>query len=765
MRTGWLSRRGSAALLAVGAGTVIGVMLLVGARNGHPAQDVRLLPGSAWLASAQVGQVALLDGSSAEIAAQVKVAAPGDPIDVVQQGSTAFVVNRGSGVVTRVDGGAFTVSAPVSPIPDARDGLRSFAGPDALYALDTERGVLSAMEATSLAPRGQPLPLAAKLADGGATLDSSGTLWVIDDSTGDLTMVSGSERTTRRQATQAGRGKLTLVNDTVVLVDTGARTATMLDRSTGEPNSAVSLDLRPDDQVTISGSPHDDRLYLITSRGVLTICDMANSTECSTVVPLSAADNDLGAAVEAGHYVLVPDYTTGRVWIVDLNDNRVLPSQPVLTPPGPFQLITRDGVVFYNDPNSERAGVLRLDGTVRPAAKYDAADPDKGLNTPPPSAPLQSTIATSAPTTQGNQPPPTQQTAAQQPIPTTGRRPGPVTAGTTAVTTRPTTVPSTPVLRVTLSKTTAEVGENVTMQVSTTQGEAPIKAQWDFGDTSTGSGVTVPHRWSAARTYQVSVQATMSDGGQATTSVSVQITDVPTVRLTISVQGQGHVIAAGGRPCPPQCAIDVNRGTNITIDAYPSADHRFDRWSGACSGGTPTCALRMDAPANVIATFADLAEPEDCIPYDPARLSLRQFSADDWRLIGFTRGGAEMFMARFYNQIDANNGLLVARGFDQQCFVGRGTDMISPYWKGGSGQAGSVSPEDCIGYRAGNLTIVETNDSFGHWWSVRDGGLFMFAARTEPQAIRIKREAQQWSRACYIGRSSGPIGAETAYFR
>jgi hypothetical protein len=243
----------------------------------------------------------------------------------------------------------------------------------------------------------------------------------------------------------------------------------------------------------------------------------------------------------------------------------------------------------------------------------------------------------------------------------------------------------------------------------------------------------------------------------------IQITAVPDVQLTLAVQGSGQA-AAAGQTCPPTCTVDVPRGTNVSIAATAAQDFAFSGWSGGCSGTVTPCQVTMNAPATVTARFADLAEPEDCIPYDPTQLSVRQFAVDDWRLIE-TRGTSEVYMVRFYNQTDANNGLSVARGYNQQCFVGRGTDMISEYWKGGAGQAGPVSPEDCIGYRASNLTIVETNDSFGHWWSVRDSSLYMFAARTEPQAIRIRRVAQQWSRVCYIGRSSGPIGAEPEYFR
>ena len=70
--------------------------------------------------------------------------------------------------------------------------------------------------------------------------------------------------------------------------------------------------------------------------------------------------------------MLIPDYTHGRVRIVDLKEKRVLAQPTVLTPaPLRFQLLARDGIVFFNDPDSERAGVIRLDGSVIHIAKYD----------------------------------------------------------------------------------------------------------------------------------------------------------------------------------------------------------------------------------------------------------------------------------------------------------------------------------------------------------------------------------------------------------
>src|SRR5947209_11629274 len=129
-------------VVSVAALALAGVVI-AGARDGYPAQRPHQLSGAAWLASSQVGQLTLLDGTTADVAAQVRVARSGEILDVVQQGATGYAVNRSTGTVRRVDGATFDVGTAVTPVPAATGGLHAFAGPDAVYALDEQRGLLT----------------------------------------------------------------------------------------------------------------------------------------------------------------------------------------------------------------------------------------------------------------------------------------------------------------------------------------------------------------------------------------------------------------------------------------------------------------------------------------------------------------------------------------------------------------------------------------------------------------------------------------------
>jgi hypothetical protein len=514
----------------------VGVVVVVGAGHGASTQSVRLLSGTAWLASRTVGQLTLLDGSTAEVAAQVQVAPAGNVVDAVQDGHTGYGVDRTAGTIRRVDGATFELGPAQSPIPDAGAGLIAFAGPSSLYAVDTVRGALAAVDPETGVRQGDPVSLATRPTTGGTAIDDAGRLWLIDNATGDLTRVAGHDSVTFRAIAARGNNVITIANDQPVIVNTDTRTATIVSPA-GTTRGTFNLDLRSGDGVQVAGSPHANRLYLVAARGLLTMCDLDVRT-CATSIPLTSGST-FGTPVEAGNRLFVPDYTTGQVWIINLADRGVVKTG-VLTPPAPFQLITRDGVVFFNDPETERAGVIHLDGTVAKAAKYDPRNPGKGLDTPP-----ADTSAPPLPPTPSQTPPPPDQPPPSQPPPTTPPpvQPPPNQSPPTGDNSPPTNTPTpppgdpppvAPTLRITVSNANPTVDDDVSIQVGTTTGETPTAADWDFGDGQRGSGATATHRWTTAKTYQVSVVATMANGQQATTSLSLTVApptpvDVPDV--------------------------------------------------------------------------------------------------------------------------------------------------------------------------------------------------------------------------------------------
>lgn len=110
-----------------------------------------------------MGQATLLDGSSAEVAAQIQAAPTGNALDVVQQGPTAYVIDQTAGTVRRVDGATFELTSPASPIPDAHAGLTAIPSRNSMYTVDTQRGIVADTDPHTLARRGEMLSFASKL--------------------------------------------------------------------------------------------------------------------------------------------------------------------------------------------------------------------------------------------------------------------------------------------------------------------------------------------------------------------------------------------------------------------------------------------------------------------------------------------------------------------------------------------------------------------------------------------------------------------------
>ena len=64
-RRGMTLRRTATGVFTV---AVVATLVLLGARGGYSAERPHLLAGAAWLSSSQLGELTLLDGSSAEVA-------------------------------------------------------------------------------------------------------------------------------------------------------------------------------------------------------------------------------------------------------------------------------------------------------------------------------------------------------------------------------------------------------------------------------------------------------------------------------------------------------------------------------------------------------------------------------------------------------------------------------------------------------------------------------------------------------------------------
>jgi PKD domain-containing protein len=291
-----------------------------------------------------------------------------------------------------------------------------------------------------------------------------------------------------------------------------------------------------------------------------------------------------------------------------------------VVPPGQFQLLTRDGVVFFNDPNTEKAGVVRLDGGIRNAAKYDPKDPNKGLDAPPdtktPSAPPSSRPQTPPPTNP-SRPPATQQpiqpTVPNQPAnPNQPTEPGRPTQPTQPTSTQPPPPANPkPKLGIKVSKANPVAGESITLEVTNSTGGI-ASAHWNFGDGKTGTGTQPTHVWAGAGTFQVSVQVSATDGQQASTSLSVtvQAKPKPMHLLHLNISGLGTV-SGGPVNCSVTCDVMVDEGSEFFVNFTPNPGYMVksaepcDSQHGGGGGGD--CLITVNADRTLTVEFVRTA--------------------------------------------------------------------------------------------------------------------------------------------------------------
>src|SRR5262249_40241562 len=144
-------------------------------------------------------------------------------------------------------------------------GLTVFAGPESVYALDTQRGVLATVDPRTLGSRGTPVTVSTQVKPYASTLDDDGRLWILDDVSGDLVRLDGGERRVRHSAVRPGAGSLALAEGRPVLLDGQRGTAATLDPADGSVETTTALDLRANDRPFAVGAAHDRRLYVLAS--------------------------------------------------------------------------------------------------------------------------------------------------------------------------------------------------------------------------------------------------------------------------------------------------------------------------------------------------------------------------------------------------------------------------------------------------------------------------------------------------------------------
>ncbi len=598
------------------AASVVGGIVAQG--QAEPPAQFELQGGGAWVASAAVGQMTLIDGGSAEVIASVRVAEPGDDLGATQAGMVGYGIDRRQGTVTRVDPATFVAAPPVAVVEGARGEVSVHPSGEVVYVVDEGRGRVGVADATTVSSlRGDVLSLAEPVAS--SVVDDDGRLWALGASTGDLTWFDGTERGSRRGVVDdPGGAELVVVAGRAALVERAGRTVRALDGGGGF-GAGSCLEIDPTDtSVVVGGSPREERLYVVSGDdGLLRISELRSGACGEVAIEVASPGSDLGEPTEAQGRVFVPDYTTGTVAIVDLDTGGVAHTGELVPPGTPFDLFDEDGIVFYNDPASERAGVVDIDGSVAEVAKYDPDSPGDGLS--PDDAedsPLPGETAAGA--GEGTDPdatgggdgadPGEGGAGADDPADEPGTAEGtdsPSAGDPTGAGPRSPADPSAPPdpnaplaptgpgtelgppapggeqpegdLVISARAGRVLVGES--LELTATAPDGGIRTvSWDFDDQQTAEGETVEHAWDIAGAYRVVAEATLDSGRRVTDVRTIEVVErTPTVDLDA---------AFGFNP------TTVEVGTQVTFADQSEGDPTSWLWTFEGAVGAGTSALQ-----------------------------------------------------------------------------------------------------------------------------------------------------------------------------
>ncbi len=355
-------RHRSTGFAAVGAAAMLVAAVMVVQSAPRSELDVHLSDGAVWLPSTAIGGVSLLDGGSGTIAASLGVADPGDDFAVEQFGSDAVIVNQTDGTVARLDGASWTIATGRVQFGVPGEPLHVVTGDSTGWMMTP--GQATTLEMEELAVR-TPIPVAAPFADG--IITSSGAL-----------LYASSDPELPVQRFDVGKepapvddldGPTALIHlgDTVAAVDLDDHSVWL------EGEGVVCRELEFPAEAELNAGGGEDHLIVVSDQGGAFVWDPSEVGCPGATAFINLGPGTYGEPALTDGWAVVPETSTGSVLVIDLDAMSVTSRQELegVEAGTEVSLIAEDGAIWYNDPASARAGLIRRDGTIIPIAKYE----------------------------------------------------------------------------------------------------------------------------------------------------------------------------------------------------------------------------------------------------------------------------------------------------------------------------------------------------------------------------------------------------------
>ncbi|MEV6153748.1 hypothetical protein AB0L53_25725 [Nonomuraea sp. NPDC052129] len=363
---------GAVAVILVALAAVFGV--------GVSSATPKLADVGAWLWTQARGKIVHVNGLSGEVDGYLDKKSA-KRLRVVQDGSNVLLVDDGSGYVSRIEPGQLSVAQTRN---FGTAGLQIVVSGAAGYAVDPE-GKVQQIDPATLNSVGAPLTLPGPL--GSARIDGGGRLWVPVTAKGEVVPVTKGVAASAVKVGEPGEElAVTIAGGLPMIVNTRAATATIVgaDGGVGEITLPKEVAQAAKGGVMAPASTEGSLVPLLTpgDSGLLVVVD----TESNSVLNTKFAVKDpaaLGVPQVLGSKVYVPDRSTGGLIVWDSAAGGQPTKLQVAQGPGPVDVFVKDGLLWANDENGDKAVVVDTEGRKHDVDKDDSDVPGP-TNTPKP---------------------------------------------------------------------------------------------------------------------------------------------------------------------------------------------------------------------------------------------------------------------------------------------------------------------------------------------------------------------------------------------
>ncbi|MFN2506972.1 MAG: tachylectin-related carbohydrate-binding protein [Acidimicrobiales bacterium] len=369
---------------------VLSAGVLSSLRDSSPVAD-----RGVWLARWVKDEVVRVNLAGRVIARLRNPGGAGHPVRVVQEDGNVYVFDPVTNQLKVLDVDRLSVSRSAL---FSGQKLEVVTGNDQTYVFDAMTGRIQPINATTLANTRPAIDVGSAIT---GSVDKDGWLWVAESATGEVTpIVDGLPQGPVKVADPGAQLSLTVVGDTVVVVDAASGDLVALDRHSHDVRSRTKIPDAGGRRIALqAGADEGSSVWAAFGDGALAAVDLA--TGRLDISEVARPGHRLGSPEVTGDQVVVADETAGDVLVIELASRGAHPDPPHVADDGQtIEIIAEDDNVWVNVPEADNSFQLDDDGQATPI--FDDLTVSEPMETPiSPTTP--STTETSG-TTQGTAP-------------------------------------------------------------------------------------------------------------------------------------------------------------------------------------------------------------------------------------------------------------------------------------------------------------------------------------------------------------------------